>query len=214
MCLKPSLSHKRFEYFQAGESANNIDGPITNVIDAGKQLDQENLADIETIVELGMIALGIIILAVAGEAAKYVMPAGILYFLLVDKVYILAAALFLLLWGISKINMNSVRNLTGLSVLVILGIVIAWQLDIIASGTLWNGIYPSVYGRIPGNDVSLSLQAIDIVAIALGALGAFLVLLKALDRVKDMLVNGSRKSVKPARIDAAAPSYDANGNIQ
>ncbi len=66
---------------------------------------------------LGMIVIGIIILAVAGEAAKYVIPAGIFYFLLVNKVYIIALALFLLLLGIDKINMDSVRNLTALFVL-------------------------------------------------------------------------------------------------
>jgi hypothetical protein len=143
---------------------------------------------------LGMIVVGIIILAVAGQAAKYVMPAGILYFLLVNKVYILAAGIFLLLLGIDKINMNSVRNLTGLAVLVLIGIVVAWQLDKIASGALWNGMYASVYGRIPENYLSLSLQAIDIIAIVLGALGAFLVLLKVLDRVKEMLVKGSKRT--------------------
>ena len=89
---------------------------------------------------LGMIVIGIIILAVVGETAKYVMPSGILYFLLINKVYILAGALFLLFLGIDKVNMNSVRNMTGLFVLVIIGIVIAWQLDKIASGALWNGV--------------------------------------------------------------------------
>lgn len=145
---------------------------------------------------LGMIVVAIIIIAFAGEVAKYMMPAGILYFLLVNKVYILAAAFFLLLVGIDKINMNSVRNMTGLSVLVIIGIVIAWQLDKIASGALWNGMYMSVYSKIPENYLSLSLQAVDIVAIALGALGAFLVLLKVLDRVKDTLVKGSKPTLE------------------
>jgi hypothetical protein len=145
---------------------------------------------------LAMIALGIIIIVVAGEVAKYVMPAGILYYLLVNKVYFLAAALFLLLIGIDKINMNSVRNLTGLSVLVLMGIVITWQLDKIASGMLWNGAYSSVYSRIPADYITLSLQAIDIIAIALGALGAFLVLLKVLDHVKDLLMKGSKTDTK------------------
>jgi hypothetical protein len=145
---------------------------------------------------LAMIALGIIVIVVAGEVAKYVMPAGILYFLLVNKVYILAAAVFLLLLGIDKINMSTVRNLIGLSVLVLMGIVITWQLDKIASGILWNGIYSSVYSRIPGNYLTLSLQAIDIIAIALGAIGVFLVLLKVLDKVKDMLTKGSKTDVK------------------
>jgi hypothetical protein len=162
---------------------------------------------------LGMIIIGIIILAFAGEAAKYVMPAGIFYFLLVNKVYIIALALFLLLLGIDKINLNSVRNLTALFVLTIIGIVIAWQLDKIASGSLWDGMYPSVYSRIPGNYLSLSFQAIDIIAIIIGALGVFLVLLKVLDWIKDLLVNSSRKPVIPARNDVAVSSDNVNGNI-
>ncbi len=162
---------------------------------------------------LGMIVIGIIILAVAGEAAKYVIPAGIFYFLLVNKVYIIALALFLLLVGIDKVNMNSVRNLTALFVLAIIGIVIAWQLDIIASASLWNGMYSSVYSRIPGNDLSLALQAIDIIAIVIGALGVFLILLKVLDRIKDMLVNSSRKPVLPAQSNVVVSSDNVNGNI-
>lgn len=162
---------------------------------------------------LGMIVIGIIILAVAGEAAKYVIPAGIFYFLLVNKVYIIALALFLLLVGIDKINMNSVRNLTALFVLAVIGIVIAWQLDMIASKSLWNGIYPSVYGRIPGNDLSLALQAIDIIALIFGALGVFLVLLKVLDKIKDMLVKSSRKEVTQTRTDVVVSSDNLNGNI-
>jgi hypothetical protein len=146
---------------------------------------------------LAMIVVGVIIIAIAGEAAKYVMPAGILYFLLVNKVYIIAAAAFLLLLGIDKISMNTVRNMTGLSVFTIIGIVIVWQLDIIASGTLWNGMYSSVYSRIPGNYLSLSLQVIDIIAIAIASIGAILVLLKILDFVKDMLIKGT----KPTRTD-------------
>ena len=162
---------------------------------------------------LGMIVIGVIILAVVGETAKYVMPSGILYFLLVNKVYFLAGALFLLFLGIDKINMNSVRNMTGLFVLAIIGIVIAWQLDKIASGYLWNGLYSSIYSRIPGNYLSLSLQSIDIIAIVLGALGAFLVLLKVLDWIKDMLVKGSRKEVKITRIDEVVSSDKASGDI-
>ena len=97
---------------------------------------------------LAMVALGIIIVAVVGEAAKYIMPDDALYFLLVNKVYILAAALFLLLLGIKRINVGSVRNLIAVFVLVLIGLVVLWQLDKIASGILWNGAYPSVYGRI------------------------------------------------------------------
>lgn len=142
---------------------------------------------------VAMVIVGALVLAAAGELAKYVIPHEALYFLLINEVYFLAAASFLLLLGIDKIHMNSVRNLAAFFVLVIIGVVLAWLLDKAASGMLWGGMYPSIYGRIPAQYVSLFLQALDIIAIAVGALGGFLVLLKALDKVKDML-NGASKT--------------------
>ena len=136
---------------------------------------------------LGMVALGVLVVALAGEAAKFVMPHDALYYFLVNKVYVLAAAIFLLLLGIDKINVGSVRNLIALFVLVLLGLVVFWQLDKVASGILWNGAYPSLYGRIEPRNVTLFLQSLDVIGIAIGALGGFLVLLKALDLAKDKL---------------------------
>lgn len=141
-----------------------------------------------------MVALGIILLALAGEAAKYVMPKDTLYFSLVTKVYILTAATFLLLAGINRVNMGSIRNMIAVSVLVLVGLVVIWQLDKIASGILWGGLYPSVYGRIPEKYVTLLLQSLDVIGIVVGALGAFLVLLKVLDHVKDTLAGTSKNN--------------------
>lgn len=148
---------------------------------------------------MAMILVGIVIVIVGGEIAKYVMPDGILYFLLVNKIYILAAALFLLLLGIDKVNVNSARNMTALFVLLIFTMILAWQLDKVASGILWNGAYPSVYGRIPDRYVTLALQAIDVIAIAAGALGAFLMMLKVLDMLKDVLT-GQRKPKEALKV--------------
>jgi hypothetical protein len=142
---------------------------------------------------LAMVALGIILVAIVGEAAKYIMPHEALYFLLVNKVYILAAAIFLLMLGIKWVNIGSVRNLIALFVLVLVGLVVLWQLDKIASGILWNGMYPSVYGRIPEKGITLFLQSLDVLGLVMGALGAFLVLLKVLDLTKDRLA-GQGKS--------------------
>jgi hypothetical protein len=141
---------------------------------------------------LTMVTLGVILVAVVGEAAKYVMPREALYFLLVNKVYILGAAIFLLLLGIKRVNVGSVRNLIALLVLVLIGLVILWQLDSIASGILWNGQYPSVYGRIPERYVTLFLQSLDVVGIVVGAAGAFMVLLKALDLAKNTLAGTNK----------------------
>jgi hypothetical protein len=143
---------------------------------------------------VSMVALGVILVAVVGEAAKYVMPQEALYFLLVNKVYILAAAIFLLLLGVNWINVGSVRNLIALFVLVLVGLVILWQLDKIASGILWTGMYPSVYVRIPEKYLTLFLQSLDVLGIIIGAAGAFLVLLKALDVAKNKLTETVKNS--------------------
>ena len=134
-----------------------------------------------------MLALGIALLALIGEAAKFVMPHDSIYYLLVNKVYILAAAIFLLLLGINRININSVRDLIAIFVMVLLSLLVLWQLDKVASGILWNGAYPTVYGRIPENYEAVFLQSLDVVGLIVGAIGAFLVLLKALDLTKDRL---------------------------
>ncbi len=149
---------------------------------------------------LSMVVLGIIIVAAAGEAAKYVLPPEALYFLLVNKVYILAAAIFLLLLGINWINVGSVRNLIAIFVLVLIGLVVLWQLDRIASGILWNGAYPSVYGRISEHATTLILQSLDVIGLVVGGAGAFLVLLKALDMAKNLLTE-PRKTADDEKVE-------------
>jgi hypothetical protein len=139
-----------------------------------------------------MVTLGVIIVAVVGEAAKYVMPRDALYFLLVNKVYILGAAIFLLLLGINWVNVGSVRNLIAIFVLVLIGLVVLWQIDKIASGILWNGQYPSVYGRLSERATTLFLQSLDVAGLIIGGVGAFLVLLKALDLAKNKLAESSK----------------------
>ena len=141
-----------------------------------------------------MVALGGVLVAVVGEAAKYIMPHEALYFLLVNKVYILAAAVFLLLLGINRINAGNVRNLIAVFVLTLIGLVVLWQLDGIVSGILWNGTYPTVYGRISDGCVSLFLQSLDVIGLVVGALGAFLVMLKVLDLAKDKMVGPSKQN--------------------
>jgi len=141
-----------------------------------------------------MVALGGVLVAVVGEAAKYVMPHEALYFLLVNKVYILAAAVFLLMLGINRINSGNVRNMIAVFVLTLIGLVVMWQLDGIVSGILWNGMYPTVYGRISERAIGLFLQSIDVIGLVVGALGAFLVLLKALDFARDRMSGPSKKT--------------------
>lgn len=139
-----------------------------------------------------MVALGVVLLAVIGEAAKYVLPQEALYHLLVNKVYILAAAIFLLMLGIGRVNMGSVRNLIAVFVLLLIDLVVLWQLDKIASGILWNGMYPSVYERIPERAITVCLQSLDVIGLVIGGAGAFLVLLKVLDMVKNRLAGTTK----------------------
>jgi hypothetical protein len=98
----------------------------------------------------------------------------------------------LLLLGVNRINMGSVRNLIAVFVLLLVGLVVLWQLDKIASGVLWNGQFPSVYGRIEERYVTLFLQSLDVLGIVVGASGAFLVLLKVLDLTKNKLAGTSK----------------------
>lgn len=141
-----------------------------------------------------MVIVGVLVLLAIGELAKYVIPDDSRYFLLVNKIYIIAAAIFVMLLGIDKINMNGIRNLVAIFALVLIGVVVLYNLDKIASGLLWNGIYPSAIGRIPEKYFAGLLQSLDALSIALGAFGAFLLLLKGLDKVKDVLMNASKGS--------------------
>ena len=153
----------------------------------------ENLR--KTMALIAMVIIGALVLVAAGLIAMYFIPPEALYNQLITKIFFLAAATFLLLLGIDKIHLNSVRNLVAFFVLLIAGVVIVWRLDLIAAGSLWGGAYPSVYGRIPEHDVNLFLQALDILAILAAAIGAFLLLLKCLDLVKDLLNSAGSKSV-------------------
>lgn len=139
-----------------------------------------------------MALVGAALVVAAGELAKHLIPPEALYFLVINRVYFLAAASFLLLLGINKIHLNSVRNLAALFVAIVVCLVLLWQLDKVASNLLWNGTYPSVYGRIPEKYVTLFLQSLDVIAILVGAVGGFLVLLKGLDKVKDLLSGTSK----------------------
>ncbi len=147
---------------------------------------------------VGMVALGVVVLALIGEGAKYVISHDALsyqlYYLLIDKIYILAAAVFLLLLGLNRVNANSARDLTAVFVLLEFSQVVFWQLDKVLSGVLWNGMYPTVCGRIPANYVTVTMQSLDVVGILVGAVGAFLVLLKAMDIVKNKLGEAAKNS--------------------
>ena len=78
-------------------------------------------------------------------------------------------------------------------VVLLIALVVIWQLDKILSGVLWNGAYPSLYGRIEPRYVTTFLQSLDVIGIIAGAIGAFLVLLKALDLAKDKLTGTPQK---------------------
>ena len=150
---------------------------------------------------IAMLILGAALPAVAGELAKHVLPPGSPYFLLIDPIYLWAAAIFLIMLGLGKVGMTGLRNLAAACVLAVLVLGMAWQLDKIASAILWGGAYPSVYVRVPASYVSLALEIVDFGALLAAAGGAFLVLLKALDAVKRALSEPSE--TRPEEPDAA-----------
>ncbi|HMK47080.1 MAG TPA: hypothetical protein VK436_10685 [Methanocella sp.] len=141
---------------------------------------------------VAMVIIGAVLLAITGEVAKYVVPPETFYFQLINKVYILSAAIFLLMLGIDKVNMNTVRNMIAIFAFMVVIVVILWQLDKMVSSILSNDTPPPIYGQMPSKYLTLALQSLDILAILGGAIGAFLVLLKGLDKVKELLIGTSK----------------------
>ena len=136
-----------------------------------------------------MVVIGAALLAIFGEAAKHVIPAGLLYFSVINKVYLLAAASLLLLIGLGMMEIGHMRNLTVLFIALVILIVVAYEVDTIASTAVQGGLYIS---KVPARYAQLFLQGLDGLSLVLGAIGVFLLLLKILDKVKDLLTNASK----------------------
>jgi hypothetical protein len=140
---------------------------------------------------LAMVIIGILLMALFGELAKHFIPAGLLYFALVNKVYFLAAAGLILFIGFGRTGLDSIRNLIVFFVVLVALVAVAYEVDVIASSVLISGGSLEI-ARLPARYTQLFLLSLDGISLVLGAIGAFMLLLKGLDRVKDYLMNASK----------------------
>ena len=140
---------------------------------------------------LAMIIIGVLLMALFGELAKHFIPANLLYFALINKVYFLAAAGLVLFIGFGRISLESIRNLIVFFVVLVVLVAVAYEVDVIASSALLSGAGLEV-SRLPERYAHLFLLSLDGISLVLGAIGAFMLLLKGLDKIKDYLTNASK----------------------
>jgi len=140
---------------------------------------------------LAMIIIGVLLMALFGELAKHFIPAGLLYFSLINKVYFLAAAGLVLFIGLGRTGLDNIRNLIVFFVALVALVAVAYEADVIASSVLMNGASLEIV-RLPARYAQLFLLSLDGISLVLGAIGAFMLLLKGLDKVKDYLMNASK----------------------
>ena len=140
---------------------------------------------------LTMVIIGVLLMAIFGELAKHFIPANLLYFALINKVYFLAAAGLILFIGFGRISLESIRNLIVFFVVLVVLVAVAYEVDVIASSALLSGAALEIT-RLPERYAHLFLLSLDGISLVLGAIGAFMLLLKGLDKVKDYLTSASK----------------------
>jgi hypothetical protein len=140
---------------------------------------------------LAMIIIGVLLMALFGELAKHFIPAGLLYFALINKVYFLAAAGLILFIGLGRTSLESIRNLIVFFVVLLVLVAVAYEVDVIASSALLTGGALEI-ARLPDRYAQLFLLSLDGISLVLGAIGAFMLLLKGLDKIKDYLTSASK----------------------
>lgn len=140
---------------------------------------------------LAMVIIGVLLMALFGELGKHFIPSDLLYFALINKVYFLAAAGLILFIGMGRVGLESIRNLIVFFVALVVLVAVAYEADVIASSALLGGAGLEI-SRLPQQYASLFLQSLDGISLLLGAIGAFMLLLKGLDKLKDYLTNASK----------------------
>lgn len=138
-----------------------------------------------------MIIIGVVLMALFGELSKHFIPTNLLYFALINKVYFLAAGGLVLFIGFGRIGLESIRNLIVFFVVLLVLVAVAYEVDVIASSMLLSGGALEV-SRLPQRYADLFLLSLDGISLVLGAMGAFMLLLKGLDKVKDYLTSASK----------------------
>jgi hypothetical protein len=142
---------------------------------------------------LAMLLVAAIAVLAVGEICKYILPDDTLFFFTINKVYFVAAGTLLLIAGLKKLDLNSLRNMAAFFVALIVFIVVLYFLDMLLCSALWGGMYASVLQRIPTQYFDMFYRALDGLSVLLAAAGLLLLLIKGLDVIKDTL-SGTKKA--------------------
>ena len=140
-----------------------------------------------------MLIVAALVVVVVGEICKHILPGDTAFFLTINKVYFLAAGSLILVAGLNKLSLNSLRNLAVLFVGLLALLVVLFYVDKFACSALWGGAYTSVLQRVPDQYFDIYYKALDGLSVLLAAIGALLLLVKSLDVLKDLL-SGTKKA--------------------
>ncbi len=141
-----------------------------------------------------MLLVAAVAIVVVGEICKYILLKDTVFFFTIDKLYFVAAGSLLLIAGLNKLSLDSLRNMAALFVGLIALIVVLFFLDKLLCSALWGAAYTSVMQRIPVQYFGMYYNALNWLSVILAAAGLLLLLIKSLDFLKDTL-SGDKKSI-------------------
>jgi ABC-type methionine transport system permease subunit len=142
---------------------------------------------------IAMIIVGALLVVLSGELAKYFIAADTLYFSVINHIYLLAGAALLLWIGLGRHGLANIRNMICFFVLLLILLAVAYQVDRTAIGVSSTS-GSLLISHVPEHYADMFLTALDGISLILGAAGAFLLLWKGLDKLKDTL-SGAGKAV-------------------
>jgi len=142
---------------------------------------------------LAMLIVAAVAILAVGEICKYILPKDTVFYFTIDKLYFLAVGSLLLIAGLNKLNLESLRNLAAFFVGLIALDVVLFFLDKLLCSALWGGAYTSVMQRIPDQYFSMYYNAMNWLSVILAAAGLLLLLIRSLDLLKDVL-SGTKKA--------------------
>jgi hypothetical protein len=159
--------------------------------------DNKNKQFKSILATIAMIVVGALLVVLSGELAKHFIAVDTLYFSVINHIYLLAAAALLLWVGLGRHSLTNIRNLICTFVLLIILVAVAYQIDSTAIGVA-STPGSLLISHVPEHYANMFLTALDGISLILGAAGAFMLLWKGLDKLKDMLTG----------VGKAVPSQD------
>ncbi len=141
-----------------------------------------------------MLLVAAVAIIAVGEICKYILTKDTVFFFTIDKLYFVAAGSLLLVAGLNKLNLDSLRNMAALFVGLIALVVVLFFLDKLLCSALWGGAYASVMLRIPVQYFGMYYNGLNWLSVILAAAGLLLLLVKSLDLLKDTL-SGEKKDI-------------------